>query len=90
LNIRFYAVSALIAAGVLCAAQTKAPKFEVGFGTTFPKLQAEKIGCSHLICIQQLSLFEGQDDGTCQHKPTTKPNPSDADARAGKSSRVVR
>jgi hypothetical protein len=43
MNIRFYAVSALITAGVSCAAQTKAPKFEVGFGTTFPKLQAEKI-----------------------------------------------
>ena len=36
------------------------------------KFQAEQTGCSHLICIQQLS-FEGQDDRACQHKSASKP-----------------
>jgi hypothetical protein len=36
------------------------------------KFQAEQTGCSHLICIQQLS-FEGQNDRACQHKSASKP-----------------
>jgi hypothetical protein len=37
------------------------------------KFQGEKTGCSDLICIQQGSLFEGQDDRACQHKSASKP-----------------
>ena len=51
MNIRFYAASTLVAAGVLCAAQTKAPRFEVDPGWPKPLPNNWVLGQVSGVCV---------------------------------------